>query len=92
MAVISFSIFIASITHTTAPASTSWPCSTFTRRTVPCSGETSVPCPRRPRRPSARAGAPGALPVEFVPAATPPPVGGGPMTFTLNRRLSTSTV
>ncbi len=34
-AVISFSIFIASITQMSAPASTSAPCSTFTFRTVP---------------------------------------------------------
>ena len=93
MAVISFSIFIASITQTTAPASTSWPFSTFTRSTVPCSGDVERAVAAAGRRPAALAPRRRrALPVEFVPAVTPPPTGGGPMTFTLNRRLSTSTV
>ena len=38
-AAISFSIFIASITQTRSPSSTSAPCSTATLKTVPCSGE-----------------------------------------------------
>ena len=41
-AVISFSIFIASITQISAPSSTSSPFFTATLRTVPWSGETSV--------------------------------------------------
>ncbi len=38
-AVISFSIFIASMMQISAPSSTSAPCSTRTLKTLPCSGE-----------------------------------------------------
>ena len=47
-AVISFSIFIASMMHTSAPSSTSAPCSTSTLKTLPCSGEASVSPPPPP--------------------------------------------
>ena len=90
---ISFSIFIASITHTTAPASTSWPFSTSTRSTVPWSGDTSVSlapsCEAAPRERSRRGARRGPRPSS--PAAAPA-AGGGPITFTAKRRLSTSTV
>ena len=50
-AVISFSIFIASITAISAPSSTSAPASTATFSTVPWIGEASVsPPPPPPRR------------------------------------------
>ena len=57
-AVISFSIFIASMTAMSAPSSTSAPCSTATRRTVPWSGEMSVspPPPPPPERSDRRGG------------------------------------
>ena len=47
-AVISFSIFIASITATSAPSSTSAPASTATLSTVPWIGEASVSPPPPP--------------------------------------------
>ncbi len=47
-AVISFSIFIASITAIRAPSSTAAPCSTATLSTVPWSGEASVSPPPAP--------------------------------------------
>ena len=45
---ISFSIFIASMMQTSAPSSTSAPCSTSTFQTLPCSGEASVSPPPPP--------------------------------------------
>ena len=64
-AVISFSIFIASMMQTSAPSSTSAPCSTSTLKTLPCSGEASAsPLPAAPppalrsRRGAGRAAAP----------------------------------
>src|SRR3954470_840940 len=53
-AVISFSIFIASITQISAPASTAAPFSTATLSTVPCSGETSLPSADGPLPPPER--------------------------------------
>ena len=89
---ISFSIFIASITQMRAPSSTSWPFFTFTFRTVPCSGETSVSLAPSALAPAARSRL-GARRTALPAAATAtPPAGGGPITFTVNRRLSTSTV
>ena len=94
-AVISFSIFMASITATSVPSSTVAPFSTATRSTVPCSGEARVsppvaaplspaPLPARSRRGGLRpAGAAGAAPL---------PTGAAPMTLTSKRRPETSTV
>ena len=92
-AVISFSIFIASITQIRAPASTSWPFSTLTRSTVPCSGEISVSeAPSLPPAPRARSRRGGwRRPVEFG-RRVAPPVAGGPITLTSKRRPLTSTV
>src|SRR5918999_86403 len=50
-AVISFSIFIASITQISAPSSTSAPFSTATRSTVPWIGDTSSPAAPPPPAP-----------------------------------------
>ena len=62
-AVISFSIFIASMMQTSAPSSTVAPCSTSTLKTLPWSGEASVSPPPpaaadRRSRPLRRLGAP----------------------------------
>src|SRR4051794_8311783 len=87
-AVISFSIFMASITQMRAPSSTSAPFSTATLRTVPWIGETSSP------------GAPPPPPVFFsrrgaclAPAAGPAPfaASASPITVTSKRRPDTST-
>src|SRR4051812_42240374 len=91
-AVISFSIFIASITHTRAPSSTFAPFFTATLSTVPCSGDTSSPAAPPPEAP-ARSLRLGALragpPAGAAPAGAPcppaplgalgarPPRGGG---------------
>src|SRR5438270_1298627 len=94
-AVISFSIFIASITAISVPSSTVAPCSTATLSTVPCRGETSVsplatatpPPARSLRRDGLRAaGAMGSAPLA-VPFAN-----GGPITRTSKRLPDTSTV
>ena len=48
-AVISFSIFIASMIATMSPSATVWPCSTCTFQMLPCIGEVSVSVPGLPR-------------------------------------------
>src|SRR3954469_2590865 len=88
-AVISFSIFMASITQMSAPSSTSAPFSTSTFRTVPWIGDTSSPgAPPPPPPPRlARLGA-------FFAGADPlvaTPTGAAPITFTSNLRPETST-
>src|SRR5204863_9970621 len=74
-AVISFSIFIASMMQMSWPSSTVWPCSTSTFHMLPCSGESSSSAPawvdpypdlRAPRLGAAR------------PAAGPAPFGAAP--------------
>src|SRR5215207_9972267 len=93
-AVISFSIFIASMMQMSWPSSTVWPCSTRTFHMLPCSGESSSSAPppplflRSPRLGATRPAATGAAPL------TPPlpPADGGPITLTSNRRPDTSTV
>ena len=94
-AVISFSIFIASITAISAPSSTAAPASTATFRTVPWIGEASVspPPPPPPEARSARRGglrAPAAAGTEPLTAA--PAGAGGPITLTSKRLPETSTV
>src|SRR4051812_43042596 len=88
-AVISFSIFMASITQMSAPSSTSAPFSTSTLRTVPWIGDTSSPGAPPPPLPArlARLGAFFAGAAPFV--ATP--TGAAPITFTSNLRPETST-
>src|SRR3954464_12768634 len=68
-AVISFSIFIASMMHSSWPSSTCWPASTRTFHMLPWSGETSVSPPSPPPPPP-----PGPPP----PAGARPPPGAGP--------------
>src|SRR3954468_18145648 len=93
-AVISFSIFIASMMVMIWPSSTVSPSLAGTFQTLPCSGETrsSPPPPPEPPLRSPRLGAarPAGAP-PFVGAA-PPPTGGGPMTLTSKRLPLTSTV
>ena len=89
-AVISFSIFIASMMHRIWPSSTASPCLTSTFHMFPCSGEGSVSGPppavalRSPRF-GARLGG-GRR--RCRPA---PPANGGPTTRTSKRRPETST-
>src|SRR3954451_10155835 len=85
-AVISFSIFIASITQTRSPSETSWPSSTGTLKTLPCRGETrsspeaALPPPAERSRLGARfrpapapaAGAPTASPITLTSKSLPP--------------------
>ena len=64
-AVISFSIFMASITHTTAPASTSWPFSRSRAGRFPAAVTPARRCPRRCAAPRSRRGA-GRAPAELL--------------------------
>src|SRR4051794_39797093 len=90
-AVISFSIFIASMMVMIWPSSTVSPSLAGTFHTLPCSGETSSsPPPPPPLLRSPRLGAArpaGAAPLE---AGAAPPTGGGPMTLTSKRLPLTS--
>src|SRR5205807_2941777 len=74
-AVISFSIFMASITAISAPSSTAAPCSTATFSTVPWIGETSVSAPPPPP-PPARSPRLGGL---RAAAAAAPAAGAAPL-------------
>ncbi len=91
-AVISFSIFIASMMQSSWPSSTVSPCLTSTFHMLPCSGEgsTSAPpaLPEDFRAERFGAFAPGAVPLL---AGTPPPANGGPTTRTSKRLPETST-
>ena len=72
-AVISFSIFIASMTTTESPSSTSSPSATSTLKMLPCSGATtSSPEPPPRRRPCARASAGAWPPAAAAPFARAP--------------------
>ena len=87
-AVISFSIFMASTTHMSAPCSTCAPFSTTTLSTVPWIGETSSPgAPPPPPDLRSRRGA------FFTAPAGAAPLGanGAPITLTSNLRPETST-
>src|SRR5207244_3341989 len=88
-AVISFSIFIASITAIRSPSSTSAPFLTATLRTVPWIGDTSSPA-APPPEPPARSRRFGGL---RAAATGPAPLGvaAAPITFTSNLRPETST-
>ena len=90
-AVISFSIFMASITQMSAPSSTAAPFSTATLSTVPWIGEMSSPgAPPPPLRLRSRLGALRRPPPA---AAGPAPFGvtASPITLTSKRRPDTST-
>ena len=84
---ISFSIFIASITQTSAPSSTSAPSATATFRIVPWSGETSASLDEALEPPDFRSRFGG----RFAAAGAPPPAAA-PMTLTVCSRPSTSTL
>ena len=86
-AVISFSIFIASMMQISAPSSTSAPCSTSTLKTLPCSGEVSAspPPPPPPELLRSRRGA--GRPAGAAPLAA----GASPWTLTSKRLPETST-
>ena len=92
-AVISFSIFIASMMQSSWPSSTVSPCLTFTLHMLPCSGEGSVSPPTALppflRSRGLRGAAPAAGPAPFI---TTPPANGAPITLTSKRRPETSTV
>ncbi len=87
-AVISFSIFIASITQIRSPSSTLAPCSTATLRTVPWSGEgsASLEAPATPAALRSRFG--GRLP----PPAAAAPAPASPITLTSKSLPETSTL
>ena len=70
-AVISFSIFIASITQIRSPSATSAPSSTLTLKTVPCSGEGSASLEAPPPPPALRSRFGGFLPPAAAGAAPP---------------------
>ena len=92
-AVISFSIFIASMMQISAPSSTLAPCSTATRKTLPCSGEASVSPPPPPPAAGLARGAPRLR--RRRRAAPLPPAGAAsasPITRTSKRLPDTSTV
>src|SRR3954471_7908775 len=86
-AVISFSIFIASITQIRAPASTVAPCSTATFSTVPWSGDSSWPGAPPPPPPDLRSRRGAA----FAAGDAPLGAAASPITFTSNLRPETST-
>src|SRR5580700_8876726 len=86
-AVISFSIFIASMMHSSWPSCTSSPCLTSTFHMFPCRGEGRVSGPppledlRWPRLGALRAAPAPAVPPPFRAAPAPaPPANGGPIT------------
>ena len=92
-AVISFSIFIASMMQSSWPSSTVSPALTSTFHMLPCSGEDRTSGPPAPpadfRSPRLGAARPAAAP--FALAGAPPPANGGPTTRTSKRRPETST-
>jgi hypothetical protein len=89
-AVISFSIFIASMMQIRAPSSTAAPCSTSTLKTLPCSGEESVsPPPPPPPEPDRSRRGRGAAGADEFPAGA---AIASPSTVTSNRFPDTSTV
>ena len=93
-AVISFSIFIASMMQSSWPSSTVSPCLTFTLHMLPCSGEGSVSPPTAPPpflRSRGLRGAARPRPARD-PFITNPPANGAPITLTSKRRPETSTV
>ena len=91
-AVISFSIFIASMMQTSAPSSTVAPCSTSTLKTLPWSGEASVSPPAPPPPPPACArGAAAAAAAGAAPSAAGAAIAS-PSTRTSKRLPDTSTV
>ncbi len=87
-AVISFSIFMASMMQMSAPSSTSAPCSTSTLKTLPCSGEVRV-SPLAPPPELALRSRRGAGRAPLLAAAGPV---ASPRTLTSKRLPETSTV
>ena len=88
-AVISFSIFIASITQIRSPSATSAPCSTLTLKTVPWSGEASASLEAPAPPPALRSRFGGFLPPA---AGAAPPAPASPITLTSKSLPETSTL
>ena len=89
-AVISFSIFIASITQIRSPSETSAPSATATLSTVPCSGEGSASLEAAAPPPAARSRFGGLRPPPAAGAAAP--ATASPITLTSKSLPATSTL